>query len=447
VPHLCGLALNVARPGSVQLLGPELEVLWGGVAEPHHLTADGPWHYASHGAFTQVHAGQTGRLHARIEAEARTRLGALEGKRVLELYAGSGALALRLAARGAHVTAVEAFAPALERIAQAALSQGLQVTTWAGDAALFLRERAASSLGEAVDVVLVNPPRRGLVPAVRVALAALRPRLISYVSCEPETLARDMAHFALLGYGASRLEAFDMIPWSDAVESLALLAPAPPPPLRVLYEDALSVAVFKLPFEASVPHGDAARSLLERAREAFAEPQLAPVHRLDVGTSGVCWFARRPEHVAPLARALEQGEMTYVALARGITHVKGKINRPIPEGGKPRPAVTRYRRTAVVGGHSLLELRPEQGRKHQLNRHLASIGHPILGDARHGEAASNRHFEHRYGLDRPFLHCTTLRVPLEQGLVEIQAPLAGDLAAVLAGAGHAGTLAGNSTRG
>ncbi len=446
VPHLCGLALNVARPGSVQLLGPELEVLWGGDAEPHHLTPDAPWHHASHGAFTQVHAGQTARLHERIEVEARVRLGGLEGKHVLELYAGSGALALRLAARGARVTAVEAFTPALERIAQAAGSQGLPVTTWAGDAAVFLRERATSPAGDGIDLVLVNPPRRGLAPPVRAALAALRPRLISYVSCEPETLARDMVHFGLLGYVAARLEAFDMIPWSDAVESLAQLEPAPPLPLRVLFEDATSVALFKLPFEASVPQGNAGPSLLERAREALAEPALTAVHRLDASVSGVCWFARRPEHVAPLSRALEQGEVTYVALARGITHAKGKIRRPLSEGGKPRPALTRYRRVAVVGGHSLLELCPEHGRKHQLQRHLASIGHPILGDARYGEAASNRHFEHRHGLDRPFLHCAALRVPLEHGVIEIRAPLAGDLAAVLAGAGQAGPATG-STRG
>jgi hypothetical protein len=57
VPRLVGLAVNVARPGSVQLLGPELELLWGEAAEPHHLAPDAPWHLASHGAFTQVHGG------------------------------------------------------------------------------------------------------------------------------------------------------------------------------------------------------------------------------------------------------------------------------------------------------------------------------------------------------------------------------------------------------
>jgi 23S rRNA (uracil1939-C5)-methyltransferase len=141
--------------------------------------------------------------------------------------------------------------------------------------------------------------------------------------------------------------------------------------------------------------------------------------------------------VSLLAGALALGETTYLALARGITHGKGKISRPLVDAGKRRPAVTRYRRTAVAGGHSLLELRPKHARKHQLRRHLASIGHPVLGDSRYGQEASNRHFEHRHGLDRPFLHCASLRVPLEHGLVEISAPLAGDLAAVLAGLGRA----------
>ncbi|HTV17581.1 MAG TPA: pseudouridine synthase [Polyangiaceae bacterium] len=437
VPSLASLAVNVARPGSVQLLGPELELLEGEAAEPHHLASDAPWHLASHGAFTQVHAPQTAHLHGRIEAALEAGLGGLAGRRLLELYAGSGALALRLAARGAELTAVEAFAPAVQRIALAAERQSLAIDARASDAEAFLRERAADG-ARPIDAVLVNPPRRGLAPAVRQAIAAIGPRRISYVSCEPETLARDLVHFRLLGYAAASVEAFDMIPWSDAVESLVLLEPAPPPAPRVLFEDAASVALAKLPFEPTTPQGESAFNLLERARRALGEPELTPVHRLDVGTSGVCWFARRPEQVAPLARALEQGDKTYLALARGITHEKGKIARPLLDAGKPRAAVTRYRRREVIAGHSLLELRPEHGRKHQLRRHLAAIGHAILGDARYGDAASNRHFEHRYGLDRPFLHCASLRVVIAGRPIEIEAPLAGDLAAVLAGARRPG---------
>jgi len=253
------------------------------------------------------------------------------------------------------------------------------------------------------------------------------------VSCEPATLARDLVHFGLLGYAAARLEGFDMIPLSDAVESLVFLEPSAAPPPRVLYEDATSLCLYKLPHEPTTPQGELSHSLLERARRSLGLPELTPIHRLDAGTSGACWFARRPEHVAALAPLLEQGQKTYLALVRGITRAKGKVSRPLLEAGKPRAAVTRYRRVRVVSGHSLLELWPEHGRKHQLRRHLASLNHPILGDTRYGQAASNRHFEHRYGLDRPFLHCSVLRLPLPGGEVEIRAPLAGDLEAVLDG--------------
>ena len=431
LPGMVGLALNIAEPGSVQLLGSELRVLSGAEAEPHHLVDGAPWHYASHGAFTQVHAGQTARLHARIERLAAERLGGLEGRRVLELYAGSGALALRLAARGARVTAVEAFAPALGRVAQAARAQGLAVETRAGDAEVYLREVALAATTGQVDAVLVNPPRRGLSPAVRAALGALRPRLISYVSCHPETLARDLAHFALLGYGAAGVEGFDMIPLSDAVESLAVLEPASVPEPRVLYEDAESVALDKQPFEWTRP-GGSGLSLIERARERLGLPHLTPVHQLDAGTSGVCWFARAPELVAELSAELAAGERRYVALVRGVARAKGKIARPLLESGKPRAALTRYRRSAVVGGHSLLEVLPERGPKHQLYRHLAAVGHPILGDVRYGQPASNQYLSHRHGLDRPFLHCASLRLSRAGRPLEIHAALAGDLEAVLA---------------
>jgi 23S rRNA (uracil1939-C5)-methyltransferase len=432
LPGVAGLALNIAKPGAVQLLGSELRLLAGNDAEPHRLSVGEPWHYASHGAFTQVHAGQTARLHARVEQLASARLGGLAGRRVLELYAGSGALALRLAARGAQVTAVEAFGPALERVSQAARAQGLRVETWAGDAELYLHELARGGSAAPVDAVLVNPPRRGLSPEVRAALGALRPRLVSYVSCHPETLARDLAHLGLLGYRAGGVEGFDMIPLSDAVECLVVLEPAAPPLPRVLFEDDLSLALDKRPFEPTTPQGESSSSLLQRAREGLGLPELTPVHRLDAGTSGVCWFARRPAFVAELAAELASGEKTYVALARGITRAKGKIARPLLEAGKRREALTRYRRRAVVGGHSLLDLFPEHGRKHQLRRHLAAIGHPILGDVRYGQAASNQHAAHRHGLDRPFLHCASLRVSRAGRLIEIEAPLAGDLQAVLA---------------
>lgn len=432
VPHLAGVAVSFARPGTVQLLGPEHEIVHGADAEPHHFSAAAPWHYASHGAFTQVHAGQTARLHEEIERLASEKLGSLAGQRVLELYAGSGALALRLAARGAHVTAVEAFAPALERVSRAASAQSLHVDTAAADAEVFLRELTTRApTAPPFGLVLVNPPRRGLTPGVRSALAALTPRLIVYVSCDPETLARDLSHFSSLGWGAKALTGFDMIPLSEAVEAVALLEPSPTPPPQVLFEDERSLVLVKLPFESTAGEAGSGVSLLERAR-GLGLPELTPIYRLELGTSGACWFARRAADVEALARSLAGGSLTYTALAMGVSHKKGKVARPLRTGRRLRQALTRYTREAVVNGHSLLEVRPEHVERHQLHRHLASIGHPILGDAVHGHAAANRHFEHRHGLDRPFLHCASLRLQLAAGSVEIHAPLPGELAAVLA---------------
>lgn len=435
VPGLVSLAASVRETGAVQLLGQQLRVLRGPAQTPHHFAPDQPWHYASHGAFTQVHPAQAERLHRRLEAALSERLGTLSGLRVLELYAGSGALALRFAARGAQVTAVESFAPALAQLSEAASAQRLALATRAQTAEEFLPQ----ARGE-VDALIVNPPRRGLSPSVREAIARLRPRLVAYISCEPQTLARDLQHFRYLGWRASELTPFDLIPLSEAVECLTLLEPAPLLPPRVLFEDERALALDKSPFEPTTPQGESESSLLQRAREALGIPELTPSHRLDRGTSGVCWFARRPELVAPLEHALEQGEKTYLALVRGIARAKGKIDRALREAGKPIAATTRYRRREVIGGHSLLELRPEHGRKHQLRRHLSSIGHPILGDERYGQASANRHFEHRHGLDRTFLHCTSVRLELPSGPCEVRSELPGDLRAVL------DSLAGGDTR-
>jgi 23S rRNA (uracil1939-C5)-methyltransferase len=85
---------------------------------------------------------------------------------------------------------------------------------------------------------------------------------------------------------------------------------------------------------------------------------------------------------------------------------------------------------------------PEQGRTHQIRRHLSQIGHPVLGDERYGHAPTNRHFEEKYGLDRTFLHC--VRFELEhahsQARLVVESPLPGDLQTVLERAGGPGTL-------
>jgi 23S rRNA (uracil1939-C5)-methyltransferase len=266
---------------------------------------------------------------------------------------------------------------------------------------------------------------------VRLGLARVAPEVLVYVSCNPTTLARDLAHLARLGLRAERVEPWDLIPLSDAVETLAVLRPSSLPPPRVLFEDEALIAIEKPPFLPTTPQGEYEDSLLARVRRLPRAARAVPVHRLDRGTSGVCLFARAPEAVPELAEALARGTKRYVALVRGVTHKGGRISRPLREGPSSKAAVTRYRRERVVGTHSLVEVAPEHGRRHQIRRHFASIGHPVLGDERYGRADSNRYFEEKHALDRPFLHCREIELELPARSVRLVSELAADLTSVL----------------
>jgi 23S rRNA (uracil1939-C5)-methyltransferase len=333
------------------------------------------------------------------------------------------------------VTAVESFGPACERLARAKEEQQLHVQVRAGDAGVIAQQLASE--GARFDAVIVNPPRRGLDPQVRHAIAALAPAHVAYVSCHPATLARDLAHLAREGLAADRLEPFDMMPLTDHVETLAWLSRREPPRPEILFAEGALLAVNKPPHEPTTPQGEHTRSLLGRVQSLPGYERAVALHRLDLGTSGVCLFAQAPEYAGDLARVLSTAEKTYIALAKGVVHKRGRLQRPIIEAGRKLEALTRYERTQVVRGHSLLRVQIETGRKHQIRKHLAGIGHPVIGDARYGDRATQVHFSMRHGLDRPFLHCTSLRFELNGKTVEVVAPLAGDLEIALASLGQA----------
>jgi 23S rRNA (uracil1939-C5)-methyltransferase len=266
---------------------------------------------------------------------------------------------------------------------------------------------------------------------VRAALAALAPEAVAYVSCNPLTLARDLDALARLGLVAARMQPLDMMPLTEEVETIALLRPAPVPSPRVLYEDDRLLVVDKPAHESTTPQGERTGSLLDRVRRLPGCGDAVPVHRLDADTSGVCWFARHASFVEELAALLTFSSKRYLALVRGVTSAKGAVNRALREGGSEIPARTRYRRLEVCGGHSLLEVHPEQGRKHQVRRHLAGLGHPVVGDRRYGHDATNRHFEERYGLDRAFLHCQSITFGTRSSAHAFESPLPAELRAIL----------------
>ena len=430
IPALRALALRLHDGRSPGLLGGPPRTLRGESRIRDRLLADQPFELVGSGSFAQAHRGQAASLRGDIERA----LGPLRGRRVLDVYAGTGGLGLALAARGAQPLLVESFGPAARAAEEAAQLQGLALELRCAPAEIALP--ALVQGGARFDAAVVNPPRAGLPPRVREALSALVTGPLVYVSCEPATLARDLAHLAELGWRAERLEPWDLMPLTDQVESLALLRHAPPPALRVLHADDTLVAVAKPPFLPTLPHPEHADSLLARVRALPGRSGAVPLGRLDAGTSGVCLFASAPAHAAALQHALgaDDAERRYLAWVRGVARARGRIARGLRDQGRTRAAVTRYRRLAVVAGHALLEVAPESGRTHQIRRHLASIGEPVLGDERHGHTPSNRHLFERAGLDRPFLHCASVSFhpPNGTGVLRIEAPLAPDLASVLA---------------
>jgi 23S rRNA (uracil1939-C5)-methyltransferase len=430
VPEITGVALSYRDERSHQLLGRPPTPLIGTHREKVHvLGTDGPFHFVAAGSFTQAHPGQQRRLLESILGAMVRELGATAQPSVLELYSGAGALSLALASRGARVVAAESYEPAAELAREAARVQGLDVRVEAGDAADVVRSEVLD--GHQPDVVVVNPPRRGLSPVVREEIPQLRPRLIVYVSCEPLTLARDLADFARRGYAARTITPFDMMPLTEEVEGLAILMRGEPPPPEIVHEDERLIAVVKPPHEPTTPQGEHPSSLLSRVRRLGGAAEAAPVHRLDIGTSGVCLFAREPRHVAELAHALGHGQKEYIALCKGVVRDKGSIRRPLVEQGLPHEARTRYTRREIVGGHSRVTVRPDEGRKHQIRRHLASLGHPVVGDDRYGDPRTNEYFLMRHFLDRPFLHCHKIELDHRGRSLELRAPLAPDLESVL----------------
>jgi 23S rRNA (uracil1939-C5)-methyltransferase len=428
-PEICGVAVNLHDGAAPQVLGPETRLLAGEGRAADRVGASTV--LASHGAFVQAHRAQAATIHERLAALFRPQGGARP--RVLDLYGGSGAIALALAEAGCDVTLVESFGPAVEAAKESARRQGLSLACRTGDAATVLRELAAER--RPWDGVVVNPPRRGLAPEARELVARLGAPTVAYVSCDPQTLARDLDHLARLGFTAPKVEPLDMIPLTEEVETLAVLRRASPAAPRVLYEEDTLLAVEKGAHEPTTPQGEYVGSLLDRVRGLSGADRAVPVYRLDVGTSGVVLFARTPELVGAWQTALSAGaRKVYLAGARGVAPQKGAVTRELREGGRVQPARTRYRRLAIAGGHSVLRVIPEEGRAHQVRRHLAMVGHAVLGDARYGHAPTNRFFEEKHGLDRTFLHCVRLEVdhPQRHGVrLVVESPVPGDLRAVL----------------
>lgn len=185
--------------------------------------------------------------------------------------------------------------------------------------------------------------------------------------------------------------------------------------------------------------GTMLNALLHHAPGARGLPRAGIVHRLDKDTSGLLVVAKTEAAQIDLVRQLQERTMkrTYLALARGRIARPGSIEAPIGRhpthrtrmavvpGGKP--ALTHYRVRERLPAHTLLECDLETGRTHQIRVHLASIGHPLEGDALYagrGERLLGRQALHAWKL--------ALRHPASGRIVRFESPLPADMAELLA---------------
>jgi 23S rRNA (uracil1939-C5)-methyltransferase len=176
---------------------------------------------AAPGVFTQVNWAVNVALVEAVVAGAKRR----GVRRFLDAFAGAGNFSLPLLAAGMTGISVDSDARAIESGRRQAEALGL-------DAAGFVAEDAArlvskSSLEtEAFDMVLLDPPRGGARDVIG-SVPALAPRFIAYCSCDPVTLARDLATLVNAGYVLSDVRAYDMFPHTHHVETIAWLERAP----------------------------------------------------------------------------------------------------------------------------------------------------------------------------------------------------------------------------
>jgi 23S rRNA (uracil1939-C5)-methyltransferase len=215
VPQVVSVHKNLNSKATSQVFGPTTRLVWG---FPDLLDQIGPDRILlSPVSFFQAHHEQAAWIYALVREWAELR----PAESALDVYCGVGGIAMSLARDARLVIGIEASTAAVRDARRNAKLNSLENCRFRATDAGQLEK--AVRPGETAAVITLNPPRSGAAAGVLTQIAELAPRRIIYVSCNPETLARDLDILDGLGYRASRAQPVDMFPQTPHVETVVQL--------------------------------------------------------------------------------------------------------------------------------------------------------------------------------------------------------------------------------
>ncbi len=288
-------------------------------------------------------------------------------------------------------------------------------------------EVAAEAAGERLDVVLAAP----------LGSRSQAQRLIAAGRVVVDGRAAAKGH---------RVKAGERIVVEEEEPAQPAADPGPPAPFQIAYEDEHLIVVDKPAGVVVHParghaQGTLAQALAGRAAGGEDAYRAGIVHRLDRDTSGLLVVAKSDEVHRRLKAALAARDIRreYLALVEGRPAARsGTIEAPIGRDRRqrmlmsidsdlPKPAITHFELDRALPQSSLLRVRLETGRTHQIRVHLKAIGHPVCGDRDYGR-------KNLYGLSRQFLHAARLAFahPVTGEPVDVTSGLPDDLREALA---------------
>lgn len=216
-PEVTTVVQNVNNRFTSLVLGEKETVLYGDGYITDELL--GKKFRISSKSFYQINHEVTQMLYSTVMELADLK----PGSSVIDAYAGVGTIGILLAEKAGEVLSVELNPDAVRDGRKNAALNGIEnVRFICADATEFLLQLAADKT--AVDVVVMDPPRAGSTPAFIHSVCKLAPERIVYVSCNPETLSRDLQLFVRQGYRVRYIQPFDMFPNTAHVETVCLLS-------------------------------------------------------------------------------------------------------------------------------------------------------------------------------------------------------------------------------